>query len=173
MLHILAGAAAAAGGYGAYRFLRKCTICEKRLSWTHNCISCTKSVCGTCGTKVTSEIHRGQEISEAGYICSPQCARKHTELCKSKIDMIEADVSLKARAANVKLYSENYQGKQNIKFNKQISTDYFRTIEEAEDQIKFIAASNDSDFVWEVKKTFITSAEGNYRYKEWMLIGKI
>jgi hypothetical protein len=170
---IIVGAGIVSGVFAAYRFCRKCSICEKKLSWTYNCLECENSVCNACAIEVAAIKYWQHNISNSGHVCSSKCKEIYAQACQNRIKRIEAEIALKSRAANVKLISNNYKGQQNPKLNKQISTEYFSEIEEAEFQIKYFAASNDVDTVWYVQRKFVRRAAGNYIYKEWMFTGYI
>lgn len=173
MLPAILGAAALAGGFTAYRFVRKCSVCDKRMSWTYSCLCCSKSVCGACSTEKASESYRGDKISNGGHVCGRVCLNKINEGIQDSIKKADEVAAFNTRVANVKLYSENYKGKQNIKFNKKISSDFFETKEEARDQLKKLSATNYSDNVWQVREDFKTNTNGNYHYREWMVTGVI
>lgn len=179
---ILVGAIAAAG-YLGYKLARQCSVCHKRLKWTHSCIKCDNVVCGGCGTEFEALFRNGSVLRQAGIACPKPCAveikQRDSELVEAHDAEQERLRKRRDRISKVRLVSVNYGGKQKPVKNASVTTGWHRERCQAEEEAREIAVDyHDSDTVWYVKvhsdQFEGTSEKGRtYFYRKWQVTGEV
>jgi hypothetical protein len=125
-----------------------CGCCKSKWTINERCVYCGNNVCCGCG----------ENIRFGRY-----CRR-----LKEKMDMVFSLYTV------VMLYSSNYKGRvPDPKFLKGIITKYYRDREDAEQEIKFLAACAGAEYITGFKYLAMENRQSNYVYKTWACSGII
>lgn len=180
--YIIVGAVSVIG-YAGYKLGRECSLCSKRIKWTHNCINCEKVVCGACGTSMP-KIYRDQvTLRSSGYTCSSLCTlavqQRDSETIESHDAKMESQRKRIARIANVRLVSINYAGPQKTTLGETLETKWHDDKHSAEKSAREMAVDvYDTDTIWFVETNFEICEKagpkgGTYRYRRWKVTGLV
>ena len=163
-----------------------CKVCRQNLGFfqrEHKCSFCGGTICHDCAVKFRidnqakriafeytttpdAEIHTGWS-SPFAYAC-PACYLNYE---KDVQTMIQNEIMI--RKENVRLYSNRYLGRL-PKYTQEISiqTEYYRDKNEAENEMKLIAAHLGCRNVIDVRYNKKSEEDGNYIYSVFQYEGK-
>lgn len=180
--YIIAGAASVIG-YAGYKLGRECSLCNKRMKWTHNCINCKKVLCSACGTSMPKIFRDQTTLRSTGFTCSSSCTlgvrQRDHELTEAHDAKVERQRKRLSRISQVRLVSINYGGPQKTTSGEELETEWHDDKQAAENSARVMAVDvYDTDTVWFVKTIFKTCESsgpkgGTYRYRRWKVTGVV
>lgn len=163
---IFAGGAVLFSGITFLGFKKKCSVCNSL--WTINkpCISCGTIICGSCG-------HNQPEVLYKNFLITPsvRLCKEHKKAYEDNIRTFKRGIDTETQ---VVIYSINYKGKKpELKFKKKIFTREYRNKDDAERELRIIAAKNSCFVILDVEFSKTTMNDGNYIYSVWKASGTI
>lgn len=158
-LIILAGGAAI--GTAAYFGIKtRCKSCESIFTLNKNCLVCGTDVCGECGIETTKIDYKNWPVAPSGRVC-----KVHEEIFQRQAQEMRVAIDESER---VILYSKNFKGTTPAPLlNIQIETQAHTDRDDAEREIKILAALKGASSAIEVGFQRETQQDGNYKYSTW------
>lgn len=166
---VLGGAALAL----AYKTKPACSVCGSKFTWNTDCVIGNKPVCGSCGEDYPAVEYKGKLLMPAVRCCKTHVSLYWEKVAqeKSMFDRMEKAIS---DAKNVKLFGRNYKGAAPPpKLGKKIETEWDEDKDEAEFQLKVLAALEGCAHVTQMDFKKDTAKNGNYKYSVWCCSGMI
>ena len=148
-------------------FKERCACCNGVFTLNEACSRCGRWVCGSCGTDFLETKHRGWLLAAAGRAC-PTCSAAYRE----RIQILPEAVDL---AENVGITPKSYKGKDKPKAKMclAIQTEWHRDKEDAERELRIIAALEGCEHVLQVHYRRKVEEEGNFKYSVFQGVGVI
>jgi hypothetical protein len=139
---VIGGAFAGAIAAITFKVKPACSACKSKFTWNYACIIDGKPVCGKCGEDVVDVFHEGHLVMHSG-----RCNKKNLDAYRRTVSATQRLID---KAIRVRSYSKNYRGEvPPAKQAAKISTDWFPDKDEAEFELKKIAARKGCDVILE------------------------
>ena len=161
MLPLIIVAGGAVLGTAAFLGLKqRCTKCESLFTLNENCLVCGKDVCGDCGKDKERVEYKDWPVSPKGRVC-----KDHEDAHHKTVQELKAAID---KSETVTLYSVNFKGKTpHPKFNIRIETQFHSDRDDAERELKILAATKGADAAVSANFERNTQENGNYKYSVW------
>jgi hypothetical protein len=155
------------GGAAAFRaFKPKCQTCESQFTLNESCVICSENVCGDCGFPVLKAEYKGWPLTPGGRVCAD-----HEQALDDQLTRLQMAID---RPEHVSLFSKTFRGvTPQPKLNLPIATEEHTDRDDAERELKIIAAMQECESVMSVEFKRDTGQHGNYRYSVWKAVGII
>lgn len=166
MLPLIIAGGAVLGGVAFLGIKEKCSKCDSLWTMNETCLICGQNVCGDCGVDTPKIIYKDWPISPKGRCCKvhQDDFNQSTAKYKSAIDASES----------VEIISKNFKGKVPAPSrNKSIETQFHTDKDDAERELKILAAFNSAFQVQQVEYSKEKRHDGNYTYTVWKASGLI